>query len=127
MAVTTAVAGSMAVALTMGRIVVVVPWPPVRMMPLDPSGIIFVPPVAVVPMMMVVPVAVAAAPLRIMLAPLGMMLPHPSGRVRMPPVRVMPFVMMAVSAPSVMLVGARRAHRHRPEHGQAHDDGKNHS
>src|SRR6185437_1998182 len=100
-------------------VVVVMPALPMRVMLLDPFRIVFVPPVAVVPAIVVVPIAVGVAPLGITGGPLRMMLPHPSGIMRMPPVNVMPFVMLVVVAPSVMLFSVSRARRHGRHNGDS--------
>jgi hypothetical protein len=49
---------------------------PMRMVPLDPSRIVRVPPIAMVPMMMFIPVAVGVAPLAMMFGPLRMVAPR---------------------------------------------------
>lgn len=67
---------AVAVLMPMRMIVEVVPRLAVRMMLPDPRGVMFVPPVAVVPVMVVVPVAVGVAPVRMMLGPFRMMVPH---------------------------------------------------
>ena len=49
---------------------------PMRMVPLDPSRIVRIPPTAVVPMMMFIPVAVRVAPLAMMFDPLRIVAPR---------------------------------------------------
>jgi hypothetical protein len=61
------------------------------MMFVDPFRMMVVPPTAVAPHVMVIPIAIGDAPLRIYPHPLAMMVPHPTGVVLMPPIRVVPF------------------------------------
>ena len=91
-------------------VMVVMPWLPTRVMHRDPSRIVSVPPIAVAPMMMFVPVAVCAAPFGMVHGPFGMILPEPLGTMLMPPFVVMPMVVLVMVAPSMMLVGVW-AHR----------------
>jgi len=55
---------------------------------------VVVPPIPVVPYVMLVPVAVDGAPLRVHLDPFRMMMPDPSRVVFVPPGRGMPNVMV---------------------------------
>ena len=64
------------------------------MMYADPFRMVVVPPSAVVPHVMLVPVAIDGAPIRIHRDPFGMMMPNPSGVMFMPPGRIMPYVMV---------------------------------
>jgi len=64
------------------------------MMCADPFRVVVVPPTAVVPYVMLVPVAVDGAPIGVYLDPFGMMMPDPSGVVFVPPTRVVPYVMV---------------------------------
>jgi hypothetical protein len=86
---------------------VVMPWLPVRMMLVDPFRVMVEPPVAVAPIMMVVPVAIFEPPLVMVFGPFGMMLPEPSRMVIVPPVGVVPPVMFVEVASFTMFVGAR--------------------
>lgn len=78
------------------------------MMSLDPFRMVLGPPIAVVPYMMVVPVAVGAAPLGVSRGPFGMMLPDPSGVIFVPPQRVVPRMMVVP-----ITIAARVRHRRR--------------
>src|SRR5260370_15446901 len=86
---------------------VVMPWLPMRMMLVDPFRVMVEPPVAVAPIMMVVPVAIFQPPLVMGFGPFGMMLPEPSRMVIVPPVGVVPPVMFVEVASFTMFVGAR--------------------
>jgi len=72
---------------------------PIRMMRIDPIGMMVMPPVAIVPFVMFVEVAVAS-PVRMSVGPFGMVGPHPGAIVIMPPVRLVPSVIGAIGAPS---------------------------
>jgi len=60
----------------------------------DPFRMVVVPPTAVAPYVMLVPVAVAGAPPGVHLDPFGMMMPNPCRVVFVPPGRVVPYVMV---------------------------------
>jgi len=77
---------------------------PVRVMRIDPIGMMSVPPFAVVPFVTLVEVAVAF-PISMIVGPFGMVSPHPAAIVLMPPVGFVPVVIGAVGAPSL---GARQ-------------------
>lgn len=81
-------------------------------MVLDPFRMMFVPPIAVVPRMMVIPITVGAAPIFVMLGPLRMMPPDPSWMMVVPPIRVMPRVMLV---PITIVVGMCHHRRSREE------------
>jgi hypothetical protein len=66
------------------------------MMLVDPFRMVVVPPSAVAPYVMLVPVAVDGAPIGVYLDPFGMMVPDPSGVVCVPPTRVVPYVMLVL-------------------------------
>ena len=72
----------------------VTPSCPVPMMFVDPFRMVVVPPSAVAPYVMLVPVAVDGAPIGVRLDPFRMMMPDPSGVVCVPPTRVVPYVMI---------------------------------
>jgi len=78
---------------------------PIGMAPLDPVAMVFVPPVAVVPGVGIVPIAVVVAPIGMILDPLRMMPIHPAAIMVMPPVGIAPFVMIVVVAPSARAAG----------------------
>jgi hypothetical protein len=82
------------------------------MMVRDPFRMMFVPPIAVVPRMMVIPITVGAAPILVMLRPLGMMPPDPSWMMVVPPIRVMPRMMLV---PITIVVGMCHHRRSREE------------
>ena len=67
---------------------------PVMMMFVDPFRMILVPPSAVAPNMVFVPVAVVVTPFRICVHPFGMMMVDPVRMVVVPPMRVAPFMML---------------------------------
>src|SRR5437867_1812829 len=58
---------------------------PIRMMLFYPVAMIHSPPIAIVPFVMLVPVAIVVAPIRMVLGPFGMMTPEPVAIVLMPP------------------------------------------
>jgi len=63
------------------------------MMFTDPVGTVLVPPRAIVPRMMVVPIAVGAPPLTVSLRPFGMMPVDPTRVIVVPPIGVVPRMM----------------------------------
>src|SRR5258708_25719887 len=75
---------------------------PIRMMRIDPVRVMVMPPVAIVPFVMLIEVAVAS-PVGMILGPFGMVGPHPTAIVLMPPVSLVPIVIGPVSAPSVVV------------------------
>lgn len=75
---------------------------PIRMMRIDPVGMMVVPPVAIVPFVMFVEVAFIT-PVGMILGPFGMMGPHPAAIVIVPPVSLVPIVIGAVCAPAVVV------------------------
>ena len=84
-------------------LVVVMPSGPLMMMFADPIGAVFVPPRAVVPRMMVVPIAVGAAPVIVGLGPFGMMPVDPAGVIVMPPIGIVPSTMFVPI--TIMMLG----------------------
>jgi hypothetical protein len=75
---------------------------PIRMVLIDPVGMMVVPPVAIVPFVMFVEVAFIT-PVGMILGPFGMMGPHPAAIVIVPPVSLVPSVIWAVRAPAVVV------------------------
>ena len=87
------------------------------MMFTDPVGTVLVPPRAVVPRVMVVPIAVGATPILVVLSPFGMMPVHPAGMIFMPPIGIVPR-MMFVPIAVMMMLGMGYHRRSREERGQ---------
>ena len=92
------------------------PSGPVMMMFADPIGTVFVPPRAVVPRMMVVPIAVGVAPLVVSLGPFGVMPVNPAGVIIMPPIGIVPRMMIVPI--TIMMLGMCDHRRSREERGQ---------
>ena len=81
------------------------------MMFADPFRMVVEPPIAVAPDMVVIPVAVAYAPLGVDPDPFGMMMPYPAGVVFMPPGRVVPYVMVVPVTIVVRMCNDRRSRK----------------
>src|SRR5882757_2974210 len=94
------------------------PSGPVMMMFTDPVGTVFVPPRAVVPRMMVVPIAVGATPIIVTLGPFGVMPIDPARMIIMPPIGVVP-CMMFVPVTIMMMLGVCHHRRSREERSQS--------
>src|SRR5579863_6300906 len=73
---------------------------PIRMMRIDPIGMMIVPPVAIMPFVSLVEVAFVA-PFGMILSPFGMVFVEPGAVVLVPPISLMPLVIGTVGAPSV--------------------------
>src|ERR1700722_3959573 len=73
---------------------------PIRMMRIDPIGMMIVPPVAIVPFVSLVEVAFIA-PFGMILSPFGMVFVEPAAVVLMPPVGLVPLVIRTVGTPSI--------------------------
>jgi hypothetical protein len=96
-------------------LVVVMPSCPLMMMFTDPVGTVFVPPIAGMPLMTGVPIAVGAAPITMILGPFGVMPIDPAGMVFMPPIGIVPRMMIV---PVTIMLGMCDHRRHREERGQ---------
>ncbi len=92
--------------------VVIMPSRPFMMMVFDPFRMMFVPPIAVVPRMMIVPIAVGAAPISMPFGPFRMMPPDPSGVIVVPPVGIVPRMM---PVPITIVLGMCHHRRSREE------------
>src|SRR5882757_3818740 len=90
------------------------PSGPVMMMFTDPVGTVFVPPRAVMPRMMVVPIAVGATPIIVTLGPFGVMPVDPARVIVVPPIGVVP-CMMFVPVTIMMMLGVCHHRRSREE------------
>src|SRR5216683_5267822 len=101
------ITGFLRVLLLLPLFVLCVLLEPVRMMRLDPVASIRSPPIALVPDVAVVPIAVVLAPIGIVRRPFRMLLPEPHAIVLMPPGVVAPLVIAIVLAPA----GTRSRHR----------------
>src|ERR1700722_18998721 len=73
---------------------------PIRMMRIDPIGMMVVPPVAIVPFVSLVEVAFIA-PFGMVLGPFRMVFIEPAAVVIVPPVGLVPFIVGTVGAPSI--------------------------
>src|ERR1700731_4838338 len=73
---------------------------PIRMMRIDPIGMMVVPPVAIMPFVSLVEVAFIA-PFGMILGPFGMVFIEPAAVVIVPPVGLVPFIVGTVGAPSI--------------------------
>src|SRR5579863_3091742 len=96
---------------------------PVRMMLTYPFRMVFVPPAAIAPYMMVVPVAVVGAPSGMTLGPFGMMPPDPLGVIFVPPPLVVPHMTIV----PITIVIRMRDHRRNREEGCNCGDGEDSS
>jgi len=87
------------------------PSNPIMMVLAHPLRMIVVPPTAISPHMMVIPIAVVLPPFRISGRPFGMMVVNPARMVVMPPVRVVPLMMVVVPIAPMFCTSNRRRSR----------------
>ena len=97
------------------------------MMCADPFRMVVVPPAAVVPYVMLVPVAVDGAPIGVNLDPFGMMMPDPTGVMFVPPDRVVPYVMVIPITVISRVRDRRRSREDRSQGSGGEDRSKFHS
>src|SRR5580692_8129753 len=88
------------------------------MMFANPFRMILVPPSPVAPHMMVVPIAVVLAPLRIFPGPFRMMVVDPARMVVMPPVRIAPFMTLVPVAIAIVRMCNHRRSREQCSQGR---------
>lgn len=79
------------------------------MMVRDPFRMIFVPPIAVVPRMMAIPIAVGTSPILVMLGPFGMMAPDPARMMVVPPIGIVPRMVLVPITIVVRMCHNRRS------------------
>ena len=118
LAVTVTMTGLFTVA---ARLLIARPWMPVRVMLVDPGDVVIIPPVAVVPLMMVIPVAIGSIPGGVMPGPLGMVLPDPLWMVFVPPVGIVPVMVVVPVAEFMMLIRTQCTRRHPGQNRGRHD------
>jgi hypothetical protein len=98
------------------------------MMFANPFRMILVPPSAVAPHMMVVPIAVVLTPIRVRPGPFRMMMVDPARMVVMPPVRIAPFMMLVpVTITVVRMCNHWRSREQRSQGCGGEDGSKFHS
>src|SRR5436309_15203984 len=74
---------------------------PMRMMLFDPVAMIGCPPVTVVPFVMLVPIAIVLAPIRMARGPFRVVTPEPFAIMLVPPSVIAPLMLAIVCAPSI--------------------------